>query len=83
MNAYNINISELIDTIQQKGRSIGTAEERQELLAAATALVQAIESPIERVARLSWYDVSISCAVTSHNNAQRNRLQFLLLFEHC
>ena len=54
------DVTSLLQDIQAKGKEIESNNERskQALLASAKALVSALESPAERIAKISWHEVS-------------------------
>lgn len=55
------DITSLLQDIQAKGKEIKPNDDqsRQALLASTKALVSALESPAERIAKISWYEVSL------------------------
>jgi hypothetical protein len=54
-------LTSLLQDIQAKGKEIEPNDDqsRQALLASAKALVSALESPAERIAKISWHEVSL------------------------
>jgi hypothetical protein len=55
------DVTSLLQDIQAKGKEIEPNDDRsrQALLASAKALVSALESPAERIAKISWHEVSL------------------------
>jgi hypothetical protein len=55
------DVTSLLQDIQAKGNEIELKDDqsRQALLASAKALVSALESPAERIAKISWHEVSL------------------------
>ena len=61
MTVHGADITSLLQDIQAKGKAIEPNDDRsrQALLASAKALVSALESPAERLAKISWHEVSL------------------------
>jgi hypothetical protein len=53
------DLSPLLQNIQKHGEAATDEAGRQALLSSAQALVTALESPIEKVARIGWYEPTI------------------------
>ncbi|KAK4899973.1 hypothetical protein LTR27_002736 [Elasticomyces elasticus] len=57
------NIAQLLTQVASTGLQATTASGRNAALSAARSLVAALESPAERIARMSWYDPLLIAAV--------------------
>jgi hypothetical protein len=53
-----MDLTGLLEQIHVIGQAVTDEHGRQTLLSAARALVSALESPVERIIRLSWHNVS-------------------------
>jgi hypothetical protein len=56
-----VDVTSLLQDIHAKGKEVEANDDqsRQALLASAKALVSALESPAERIAKISWHEVSL------------------------